>query len=89
MVQLYRLPFNEIKVDKSFVMKLLTDKEAASIVKLTIDLGHSLGLEVVAEGIEDQETYDWLKSLQCEIGQGYFISRAMDAEKFVHWYDQY
>ena len=89
MVQLYRLPFNEIKVDKSFVMRLLTDEEAASIVRLTIDLGHSLGLEVVAEGIEDQETYDWLKSLQCEIGQGYFISRAMDAEKFVHWYDQY
>lgn len=89
MVQLYRLPFNEIKVDKSFVMQIMASEEAASISRLTIELGHSLGLEVVAEGVEDQETYDWLKSLGCEIGQGYFISRAINAESFVKWYDQY
>ncbi|HIG41488.1 MAG: EAL domain-containing response regulator [bacterium] len=89
MVQLYRLPFNEIKVDKSFVMKVIASEEAASITKLTIDLGHSLGLDVVAEGVEDQQTYDWLKSLGCEIGQGYFVSRALDAENFVNWFDEY
>ena len=89
MVQLYRLPFNEIKVDKSFIMKAMTSKEAASISRLTIDLGHSLGLEVVAEGVEDQETYDWLKSLGCEIAQGYFVSKPLDPAGFVRWYDSY
>lgn len=89
MVQLYRLPFNEIKVDKSFVMQIMSNEEAASITRLTIELGHSLGLEVVAEGVEDQQTYDWLKSLGCEIGQGYLISRALDAASFASWLDEY
>ena len=87
LVQLYRMPFNEIKVDKSFVMKVSKDKEAAAIARLTVDLGHSLGLEVVAEGIEDQYTYDWLKELGCEIGQGYFISRPVDVDQFSKWMD--
>lgn len=89
LVQLYRMPFNEIKVDKSFVMKAMTDEEAAAIVRITIDLGHSLGLDVVAEGIEDQETYDWLKELGCDIGQGYFISRPIDVNQFSDWMDEY
>jgi len=89
LVQLYRMPFNEIKVDKSFVMKAMTDKEAAAIARITIDLGHSLGLEVVAEGVEDQETYDWLKELGCEIGQGYFISRPVDIDQFSDWVSEY
>jgi EAL domain-containing protein (putative c-di-GMP-specific phosphodiesterase class I) len=89
LVQLYRMPFNEIKVDKSFVMKAMTDKEAAAIARITIDLGHSLGLEVVAEGVEDQETYDWLKGLGCEIGQGYFISRPVDVDQFSDWLNKY
>lgn len=85
LVQLYRMPFTEIKVDKSFVMKASTDKEAATISRITIDLGHSLGLEVVAEGIEDKETYEWLKDLGCEIGQGYFIGRPVDLGQFCEW----
>jgi EAL domain-containing protein (putative c-di-GMP-specific phosphodiesterase class I) len=89
LVQLYRMPFNEIKVDKSFVMKAMTDKEAAAIARITIDLGHSLGLEIVAEGVEDQETYDWLKELGCEIGQGYFISRPVDIDQFSDWVSEY
>jgi EAL domain-containing protein (putative c-di-GMP-specific phosphodiesterase class I) len=63
LVQLYRMPFNELKVDKSFVMGAISSKEAAAISRVTIDLGHSLGLEVVAEGVEDEETYNWLGSL--------------------------
>jgi len=85
LVQLYRMPFNEIKVDKSFVMKAMDDEEAATIVRTTIELGHGLGLEVVAEGIEDQETLDWLKELGCDIGQGYFISRPVDADSLELW----
>ena len=89
LVQLYRLPFTEMKIDKSFVMKSMLDEEAASIVRITIELGHSLGLTVVAEGIENQETYDWLKELGCEIGQGYFISKPIDARRFPIWIQQH
>ncbi len=89
LVQLYRMPFTEIKVDKSFVMKAMTDEEAAAIVRITIDLGHSLGLEVVAEGIEDHETYEWLKELGCDIGQGYFINRPIDIIQFTSWMNDY
>ncbi len=89
LVQLYRLPFNEMKIDKSFVMKSIRDEEAAAIVRITIDLGHSLGLTVVAEGIENQETYDWLKELGCDIGQGYFISKPVDARRFPIWVQQH
>lgn len=89
LVQLYRLPFNEMKIDKSFVMRAMVDKEAASIVRITIELGHSLGLTVVAEGIEDLETYDWLKELGCDIGQGYVISKPIDTDSFNVWLQQY
>lgn len=85
LLHLYRLPFNELKIDKSFVMNALEDKEAASIVRITIDLAHSLGLTVVAEGIENQKTYDWLNEIGCEIGQGYFISKPIDALSFLDW----
>ena len=89
LVQLYRMPFTEIKVDKSFVMKAMTDKEAAEIVRITIDLGHSLGLDVVAEGIEDKETYNWLKELGCDLGQGFFISKPVDVVQFSEWITKY
>jgi len=89
LVQLYRMPFNEIKVDKSFVMKAMDDQEAASIVRITIELGHSLGLDVVAEGIEDKETFNCLKELGCDIGQGYYISKPVDADDLKSWVKEY
>jgi len=89
LVQLYRMPFNELKVDKSFVMGAISNKEAAAISRVTIDLGHSLGLDVVAEGVEDEETFTWLGSLGCEIGQGYFISRPLEAAAFLSWINDY
>jgi len=89
LVQLYRMPFNEIKVDKSFVIKAMGDEEAATIVRTTIELGHGLGLEVVAEGIEDRETLDWLKELGCDTGQGYFISKPIDAGNLESWLKEY
>ena len=85
LLQLYRMPFNELKVDKSFVMRAMIDREAAEICRVTIDLGHSLGLDVVAEGVEDKDTYDWLKTLGCEVCQGYFVSRPLDASAFKKW----
>ena len=77
---LRRLDIDELKIDRSFVMKLDKGSSDAIIVRSTIELGHNLGLRIVAEGIEDAETLAWLTELGCDIGQGYFISRPMSAE---------
>ena len=89
LIQLYRMPFNEIKVDKSFVLKAMTDKEAAEICRITVDLGHSLGLEVVAEGVEDTETYQFLTQLGCDKAQGYYICRPIESSRLSIWIDEY
>ncbi len=88
LVQLYRLPYSEIKIDKSFTIAMKDDDEAATIVRSTISLGHSMGLKLVAEGIEDQETMDSLKELGCDIGQGYHIARPAEAPEFEEWLTQ-
>lgn len=77
---LRRLDIDELKIDRSFVMKLDKGSSDAIIVRSTIELGHNLGLRIVAEGIEDAETLAWLTDLGCDIGQGYFIGRPMSAE---------
>ncbi len=83
---LKKLPANEIKIDKSFVMEMLENENDALIVKATIELGHSLSFEVVAEGVEDEETLLKLKSLGCDLIQGFYISRPIDARDFINWY---
>jgi EAL domain-containing protein (putative c-di-GMP-specific phosphodiesterase class I) len=88
LVQLYRLPYSEIKIDKSFTIEMKDDNEAATIVRSTIGLAHSMGLKVVAEGIEDQETMDALAGLGCDIGQGYYIGRPDEAPQFEAWLNQ-
>jgi len=80
--QLYRIPFTEVKVDKSFVMEAMASDDASAIVENTIDLGHRLGMQVVAEGIEDQKTADWLKARKCDIGQGYFYGKPSEHSRF-------
>ncbi len=85
MVQLVRLPFTEIKVDKSFVQRSQQSKEARTVVKSIVDLGHSLGLLVTAEGVEDLDTFNYLNSLGCDLAQGYFIARPMWGEDAVRW----
>jgi EAL domain-containing protein (putative c-di-GMP-specific phosphodiesterase class I) len=82
---LKRLPVDELKIDKSFVMKMESDLDDAKIVRSTIDLAHNLGLSVVAEGIENEATWKLLAGLKCDEAQGYFISRPMPAEQFVEW----
>jgi EAL domain-containing protein (putative c-di-GMP-specific phosphodiesterase class I) len=88
MVQLVRLPFSEIKVDKSFVMQAQNSSEARSVIKSIIDLGHSLGLLVTAEGVENFKTLDYLNSLGCDLAQGYFIARPMTGEAARNWVKQ-
>ncbi len=80
-----RIPFSEIKIDKSFVMRATADKEALAIVKMTILLGHELGMKVVGEGIEDQATWDLLTSLGCDVAQGYFIAKPMPGWQLLEW----
>lgn len=85
MVQLVRLPFSEIKVDKSFVMRSQHSKEARAVIKSIIDLGHSLGLLVTAEGIEDRKAFDNVKSMGCDLAQGYLFARPMSGTATCDW----
>ena len=80
-----RLPINEIKIDKSFISSMLSDKNEAVIVHSIIDLGHNLGLTVVAEGVETQETLDALAVFECDEAQGYFISSPQTYDALKRW----
>jgi EAL domain-containing protein (putative c-di-GMP-specific phosphodiesterase class I)/FixJ family two-component response regulator len=88
MVQLVRLPFSEIKVDKSFVMQAQHSSESRTVIKSIVELGHSLGLLATAEGVEDFETLNYLNSLGCDLAQGYFIARPMWGEAARNWVEQ-
>ncbi|MEQ8514622.1 MAG: EAL domain-containing response regulator, partial [Chromatocurvus sp.] len=88
MVQLVRMPFSEIKVDKSFVMTAMSSSESRAVVRSVVELGRSLGLETTAEGLEDAETLAYLKSLKCDIVQGYYLSRPLFPDDVPAWYAQ-
>ncbi len=77
--QLRKLPVQELKIDKSFVLKLDTEPQDQLIVKSTIDMAHGLGLKTVAEGIENQATWHILRRWGCETGQGFYMSRPVKA----------
>jgi diguanylate cyclase (GGDEF)-like protein/PAS domain S-box-containing protein len=74
---LKRLPVHQIKIDKSFVMDMAADENDLAIVRSTIDLGHNLGLTVVAEGVENETTWEMLARLGCDGAQGYWLSRPL------------
>jgi diguanylate cyclase (GGDEF)-like protein len=82
---LKKLPVGEVKVDRSFVMNMSADPDDAVIVRSTIDLAANLGLRVVAEGVEDQATWDQLRSLGCDAAQGYFLGRPMPVLQLDRW----
>ena len=82
---LKRIPVHEVKIDRSFVMDMAAHPEDATIVRSIVDLGHNLGLHVVAEGVENQADYDLLVAAGCDMAQGYFISRPLPADKFNSW----
>jgi len=85
MLQLARLPFSEIKVDKSFVTTAQQSAESRTVIKSIVDLGHGLGLQATAEGIEDEETLQYLRDIGCDMAQGYHIARPMPADQVVTW----
>jgi EAL domain-containing protein (putative c-di-GMP-specific phosphodiesterase class I) len=82
---LKRLPVRELKIDKSFVRDMAHDDNDAAIVRSTIDLGHNLGLEVVAEGVEDLDAWNRLLELGCDLAQGYFMAAPMPAHRLEPW----
>jgi len=82
---LRQLPVDEVKIDKSFVLGMGTDLGDMAVVRSIVELGHSLGLTVVAEGVEDDAARDQLVSMGCDIAQGYLISRPLSEERFEAW----
>jgi diguanylate cyclase (GGDEF)-like protein len=82
---LQRLPVDAIKIDKSFVGRMIEDADSAAIVRSTIELAHSLGKQVVAEGVETQTLWDRLRDLECDVVQGYFLSRPMPIAELKPW----
>lgn len=85
MEQLKQLPFSELKIDQSFVRNADTDADARAIVKSTVELGHALGMTLVAEGIETQAVWDLLAGLGCNQGQGYLMARPMLGADLERW----
>lgn len=84
-----RLPVNEIKIDKSFVTNMLTDKQDAMLVRTVIEFGHNFGLTVVAEGVESKEVLDALAALGCDEIQGYFISKPQTCDLLKSWFSTF
>jgi predicted signal transduction protein with EAL and GGDEF domain len=82
---LRRLPVHELKIDKSFVLGMVTDPNDAIIVRSTIELGHNMGLVVVAEGVEDEATLNRLRALGCDMVQGFLLSRPVAAAAATEW----
>ena len=82
------LPVDELKIDRSFVRAMATDASARAIVRAIIDLADALKLRVVAEGVEDQATWDVLASLGCDVAQGYFVSPPLAADELEAWVSQ-
>lgn len=80
-----RMPASELKIDKTFVMDMLANESDAAIVRATIDLAHNLGLKVVAEGVENQETAQALARFGCDVLQGFRFSRALPLQRFEAW----
>jgi EAL domain-containing protein (putative c-di-GMP-specific phosphodiesterase class I) len=82
---LQRLPVDELKIDKSFVLQMDTKENDAMIVRTIIELGHNLGLEVVAEGVETQAIWELLRTHGCDLSQGYLHARPMPMAEFLVW----
>ncbi|HEX4009606.1 MAG TPA: EAL domain-containing protein, partial [Solirubrobacteraceae bacterium] len=85
LANLRKMPIDELKIDRSFVSPMLRDESDLIIVRSTINLGHDLGLNVIAEGVEDGATLEQLAALGCDHAQGYHVSRPMPADAFTAW----
>ena len=89
MQQLNRIPFSELKIDRSFVANACRDQTHRAIVEANISLAHNLNMQTVAEGVETLEDWQLLHELNCDQAQGFFISKALPAEQFADWEQQW
>jgi len=85
MIQLVRLPFSEVKLDRSFVMAALRSEEARAVIHSIITLSHSLGLVTTGEGVEDLNTFDYLSRTDCDLAQGHLLSRPIAGAEAMKW----
>jgi EAL domain-containing protein (putative c-di-GMP-specific phosphodiesterase class I) len=85
---LKHLPTDELKIDRAFVQHLPTDLADQAIVRSTVNMAHSLGIQVVAEGVEDQTSWHLLEILGCDIAQGYYLSRPIPAQDLKRWLEE-
>ncbi len=83
--RLRELPIQEVKIDRSFVQRSAVDHRDRAVVRSAVQLGHALDLEVVAEGVEDADTYAYLAREGCDVVQGYHLSRPLPPDEFLHW----
>jgi EAL domain-containing protein (putative c-di-GMP-specific phosphodiesterase class I) len=79
------LPVHTLKIDRAFITDMLEDRRDQAIAESIIGLGHTLGLSVLAEGIETEEVWRKLTALDCDEGQGYHLARPMPADRMADW----
>ena len=89
LVYLKQLPVSMLKVDKSFVIDMMKDESDAAIVHSIIELAHNLGLQTVAEGVENDQTWSWLRTWDCDYAQGYYISHPLSLADFEQYLTTY
>ena len=85
LAQIKNMPLHEIKIDKSFITNMMSDKQNKAIVHTTIELAHHMNLRVVAEGIEDEDTLRQLSEMGCEEAQGYCLSKPVPSAELIDW----
>jgi diguanylate cyclase (GGDEF)-like protein/PAS domain S-box-containing protein len=85
LIHMRNLPVDEIKIDKSFIMGMKHNESDAAIVRSIISLAHSLGHEVVAEGVDDEETFRMLSELGCDLAQGYYLTPPLPPDELMQW----
>ncbi|HEX7005690.1 MAG TPA: EAL domain-containing response regulator [Alphaproteobacteria bacterium] len=86
LIKLHRMPFNEIKIDRSFIEGAHADDESRVITETIINMARSLGMEVVAEGVENTEVLDLLIDLGCDVAQGFLLTEPLPADEYLSWY---
>lgn len=85
LAKLKQLPLSELKIDKSFVLEITHDENDAAIAMASIQMAHALGLEVIAEGIENKESWEMLHIMGCDYGQGYWMAKPMPHTELLSW----
>lgn len=88
LVYLKKLAVDALKIDRSFVKNMVSNEDDATIVRSTIELAHNLGLKVIAEGVENQETWERLTTLGCDAAQGYYVSRPLPEAELINWFQE-